>query len=129
MSLYNSFIKFAKTSPDIIITGENKEFGLVFFDKESLHLCFQVEDKDPNFLRILLPITIDLDNNSYKQFVELSTNVKVGKVIVAEDRVWFAVEQFMYDLDSESPSLYRRMIGAIEYMFNQYKIISSNATE
>lgn len=125
MSILNSFISFAEESSDIQITQKRIEEGIVFFDKGPLHLYFQAEDKDPNFFRMLLPIDGEVEKGNmdslYKRYVEISTDVKVGKVIIVKNKVWLSVEQFTYDTDSDMTQLFRRMMGVLEYMFNEYK--------
>lgn len=127
MSILNSFINFAEGSSDILITRKRVEEEIVFFDKGPLHLCFQAENKDPNYFRMLLPIDGEEEKGNldslYKRYVEISTGVKVGKVIIVQNKVWLSVELFTYDSNSDSDmaQLFRRMIGVLEYMFNEYK--------
>lgn len=123
MSIYEIFNQFAESNSDIIVTGRvDKQF--VFFDIGEIHYCFQAEENDPNYFRILLRIdeeeTEENANDVHRRCVTTSTNVKCGKAIIVNKKVWFTVEQIYYSTIENQTLLFRRMISILDYMYNSY---------
>ena len=73
--------------------------GDIAFKYQMLNFCFLIDEKDHQFLRLVLPNIFGVDDNNRQEVLQacntVSLAIKVAKAVIVRQNVWILCEQLV----------------------------------
>jgi len=102
---------------------KSEEYNCIFnYDK--LIFAFECFEDDPYYFRISIPNIFQLNESNkewaIKELNDLSTKIKVARLIRVENDLWAVADEFVYSMDNIE-YLFQRTISCLKTLYNELK--------
>ena len=132
--MYNQLSTYLGSRNNVLNINKSPEDGLISFEVSGFQFLFVYEEKDPNYIRLLLPNieqASTLGNSIHKTICNANTLFKGVKVLIIDGAIWLGIEQFVYSTDNID-LLFSRLISVLIFAINniaKYLNESNNGKE
>lgn len=101
-----------------------EDFG-IYFRYQMSNLWFITDDEDKQYLRLVMPGIMDVDQNNRTDVLEacntVSNDMKVAKCFISSNNdVWLSCEQLL-DEDPKLENIVPRTLGILMESFNAFR--------
>lgn len=97
---------------------------IISFEYNGFQYLFTSNVSDPYYFRLILPNIGEVNEHNELQMLriinQMNLTIKVVKATINNNRIWVAIEQFVYSKDNQH-ELFERSIRVLEAFINNFR--------
>lgn len=112
--MYYEFLKYLNTRQDVSLIEASEVNETITFQCNDLYFFFVYDKKDANYIRLMLPNIEMTEMGDDDSINYLNSLYKATKVIIINNSIYLATEQFVYS-KTNVDALFARMIKVLTF--------------